>query len=411
MPSSTRRRLLASFAAAGVAGCLGETGGTRSESTATPTEGFPPPPPTPETPTDTEPMPTAPDWPVVGADSTRRSALDGRAVPATYELRWSFFTHGTPPVVAGDRVVAVENNREKLLVARDAETAAVEWTTALGSEAAAPPTVADGVVYVQRYTAVEAYDATTGERRWRTDLGGGAPTAPAVVDGTVYVAQGRHQSPATVAALGTDGTVAWTVEPPGEDVSAPAVGPETVAVVVDDQLLAFARDGAERWRRELAGRGARPAVDGDAVVAAGGAQVVVRTAADGAERWSTGLDGPVGNAGGVAVDADHVAVGYEGGVTLVNRADGAVAWSVATGGPSATPALDATTVYVGDAGFEDRRIRALSRSNGEVAWSIRTAKQGRSDVVEGGVRGQPVLVDGGLHVVAADGWRAIGRRE
>ena len=419
MPRYSRRALLAGLAAATAAGCTAAPGDptgadtdgrtTDPSSTTSTTEAFPPPSPTPGEPDSPLPLPTDTEWRQRGHTPDRRGRLDGAAVPADPEPAWSFYTPMSAPVVADGTLYAVEEG----LAARDAATGRLEWRVDVGGEAAATPAVGDGRLYVQRYTAMEAYDPDGGGRLWRTAFGGGSPSSPAVVDRVAYAAQGELQTPAAVAAFGPDGTRRWLVELDGEVRGPPAVVDDIVEVVAADGTVhGVGIDGDPRWTADVAAGTESGPAGADGVVYVHDADGVTHAleAADGSEVW-TAADGPEAERGTApALAADAVVVPGAGGAVCRERSDGAERWRVSADGAATTPSVDDEAVYLGESGSSGR-IRGLDLADGSERWGRRTEEQAVSDMIVAGIDGPPTLVAGGLYVVAADGVRAFRRGE
>lgn len=433
MPSPRTRRaaLRLGVAALGLTGgCLGDgrpSGAERTAATRTTrstTEGtFPPPPPTTAAPQDPRPLPVGTDWPRAGYDDANTGSPDATAVPDDATTYWHFFTQATPPVVADGTAYTVEYGRDRHLVARDAATGRLRWQTTFTGGDAGVPTVRGDTLYLQTYSTMFAFDRATGRKRWSANVGRGPPGAPVVRAGVVSLCNGSFERwPAAAFAFDADsGDRRWRVELDGDLRGSLAVvgdgadgdtdGTGTTAFVGTDAGTLYALaldDGSERWTADVDPVTATAAVaDGTVFVTSeSGTLYAVRTD-DGARRWTAAV-GAVDRGSSPAVAADTVYVGSETGLHAVATDDGSERWSADI--PSATaPAVGSDAVYVGSADFDDRGVYAVSREDGERRWSRRTDRQGISDTVQGGVRGQPTLVAGGVYVLAADGLHAFGR--
>jgi outer membrane protein assembly factor BamB len=227
---------------------------------------------------------TAGNMPAVVSGDTDKSkagtvvALDA----ATGERQWTYQGpedwFGGPAL--GDGRVYV-GNHDGSVAALDADTGEAVWSRKPGdgehADAAAvlaPPTYADGSVYVGLHAAgqVAALDAATGEPAWRAELDGpNLKCSPAVTGDRVYVAatasygvipddDADDETPATptrepgdhgtLSALDrTDGSTVWTYEAGHDFRSSPAVDGERVYIGGGDGALAVTRDGGrEVWR-------------------------------------------------------------------------------------------------------------------------------------------------------------------
>ncbi|SFP09672.1 MULTISPECIES: outer membrane protein assembly factor BamB family protein [Halolamina] len=256
------------------------------------------------------------------------------------ELRWQVPLRVQPngaPAVSPDRIVvgAKRSTERGRVVCFNPRYGEEEWLNDVAARLTAPPTVAEGVVYVGDWRGrVHALGALAGDVRWtrRIDAGDGGrtfPNAVAVHDGTLYLGSAsgntgvvaldadtgeEHwrvstgavtegpvvtedlvvvRSHGMVTALDTDGQHRWTVNVLEPDPRAVAVGDERVFVPAGDRLYAIDRDGEEAWRHEVDdGRVGTPTVAGDAVVFRDGDRgLTARAVTDGRERWTVSTDG------------------------------------------------------------------------------------------------------------------------
>jgi outer membrane protein assembly factor BamB len=105
-------------------------------------------------------------------------AMDAR----TGALLWmNGYGGGTPSVTHGMLYAAANG----AAVALDALTGALRWSTRIEGQISAPPSVANGVVYIGSGNALlVALDAATGTLLWQYAMN--APNVPAVADGWLY---------------------------------------------------------------------------------------------------------------------------------------------------------------------------------------------------------------------------------
>jgi outer membrane protein assembly factor BamB len=133
--------------------------------------------------------------------------LDG--TPAWISSEFYFFA--AEPVVADGVVYAVAGEK---LVALDAATGTVLWTTTAGNGAnlVSPVSVEDGRIYAGTAwgAMVCAFDVSQGTELWSTPFGG-HPTPPTTLGGRVYAATEHGAGDGYLRALDAkDGTLLWT---------------------------------------------------------------------------------------------------------------------------------------------------------------------------------------------------------
>jgi outer membrane protein assembly factor BamB len=235
----------------------------------------------------------------------------------TGDERWSFA--GPPdwfsgPALGDGRVYV--GNHTGALVALDPATGEAVWSWRPAGEGAAhagvlaPPTYADGTVYVGVHAAgwVVALDARTGSLEWRRDLQAeNVKSSPAVTAERVYV--GAHRVRAVPAVAVVERTEAATTSTPSPTPS----GTPTPAPGTYGRLYALDRaDGRPVWVHETDHDfRSSPAVVGDRVYVGGGDGALAVTRADGAPVWSVGFGDFVDSSPAVA-----------GGRLYIGSADG-----------------------------------------------------------------------------------------
>jgi outer membrane protein assembly factor BamB len=360
-------------------------------------------------------------------------------VPEHVDVRWSAVLDGeAPDVVAVDGLVVVANrDRRSTLVAYDAASGEVRWTTHLGRADAMGEVIALddalAVTTVGRIPSLQLLDATTGEQRWRRRLrpvNAVAELAGAVVliepedDGVRFVAI----DPATGDALGTtdqrarfgasgavrvDGTsadvfdvqlspVARDVELDAVPIDAVVVG-DVVVVSVPGELRAIELTGRERWRLPIDPADARyllpsGAQDGHLLVVS----TSTTTAIDvrGAEPqvvWTVeGL--PLIDPSSPGLRHVPIQTGAGSGeMRVLDLVDGVIAATVDLDGTAA-----GRTLYGQDGAV-------LVRAGEDGAWALRAIDyDGGRTRWEAVLRGEPTLVeDGVVGVAEADGATTI----
>lgn len=425
MPPRSRRAILqASGLALGglLTGCSDDTG--RSTPSSTPsstvtstaeTEQFPPPEPTPGTPEDPKSMSTTTHWPRFQADNGNTGHVaDVTAVPETPEVYWDFYVTSSPPVVADGSLFTIESRPERSVVARDAATGTLQWTTTVDRGGAmGMPSVSDESILVQSYGLLFGVDRQSGDVLWEHDIGRGSPGCPVVTDDVAYFANGAYTDwPAEVFAFDiSTGERQWQTKLPDSEADlagSVAVNDDYVFIAAGDIRAYDLTDGSEVWQTEVDSPAeTTPTVfDGAVYVTDSGGTLHAFRTADGSERWTADVDEPEEGTA-VAVANGEVYVGTKSGLYSFTT-DGETRWQFDVA-DATTPTVDTDTVYVGESGFDNRAVYAVSREDGSERWRYNTAEQQISDTIQAGIRGPPTLVESGVYVVAADGIRAFGR--
>jgi outer membrane protein assembly factor BamB len=125
-----------------------------------------------------------------GIDSGDSADAGVSAVDAdTGAVRWQYTSPDKStvytPAVADGRAFVLGHDRH--LVAMDAKTGGVLWSTDLGSDLEALPSLVGDTLYVVANDGpAAAFDVSTGQRLWSVPISG-VPFAPAVVDGYLLV--------------------------------------------------------------------------------------------------------------------------------------------------------------------------------------------------------------------------------
>lgn len=390
-PSRRRVLRLAGLSAAGLAGCLGDTGTPTAEHTptarstpvhtptASPTET-----PT-DSPTDDRETRTAVDcedgqspsgWPLpahdAGGTNHHPDAAGPTRSPAT---RWA--VTADPP-----------------------ETGEVRYTR---------PVVADGTVYVGRQVVVgthqrppdvqhvRAFDAACGEVRWRAPVAG-RPETPMVVEDAVVV----HDEATIYALDARTGERRWTHERTGDVVDAVPAGDGILVASSTggeyDELRALAPDGSVRWRLSVRAR-----VPSDLAWAGGRAYLVtadaVLMAVDTAEQsvaWTLDLQDDEDTVPASVTATPGAVFPVVDGVAHAVTPRGDLVWT--NGGGVRTVATDGDTVYGVDG---DGHVRALDADDGTERWHRFHGR--RADEYVDGFYADPALGGGTLYAGTLDG--------
>ncbi|WP_276261221.1 PQQ-binding-like beta-propeller repeat protein [Haloglomus litoreum] len=310
---------------------------------------------------------------------TRNRGSDGATGPTDdVEVAWraeNALEVGTPAVVDGQVLAAVDRAEGSAVVALEAESGDRAWTYEVenGLDGWHPAAV-DGMCYfVDRAGTAHAVatDDGTGEWERSLDMEQSAINSPVVVDGALVVGLGRQ------ALFEFGGLYALETE-----------------------------DGSVRWHRALeSGEGrnnthtpAYPAALGGTVYyasfpAQGAPQVAAVSAADGSAEWTaTPTDGRPYT--GVAVTEDRFYLGGPQGHAALDRAGRDPVWQSDRGGLYVPPTVVGDEAYVLTAGEEDIQIRALT-ADGSERWSHERSGDGAP--------GAPTVADGTVYYGAPDG--------
>jgi PQQ-like domain len=223
----------------------------------------------------------ADDWPTPGLDAAHTRLTTERSGVRFTDGRWSFAQTGgagalaSPVVSDGYLVSALFDGTVRALAA---DTGALAWQVALGSQVEGTPAIAHGRVFVPTLDGnVVALALADGTTLWSTSLGGLTASSPAVVGSDLIVGAGMPQQ-FVVRLDGATGAIIWRTLPVMQEFSntPPAVGGGLVVVGTNGgHYYAFdAATGLERW--EYAADGivnvAAPLIAAGRVYLAGGDQ-------------------------------------------------------------------------------------------------------------------------------------------
>lgn len=203
---------------------------------------------------------------------------------------WTFEPAGesggvSAPTVHDGTVYITGNIDDRTVYAIDATDGTEQWQFTPDHELDAPAAaVGDLVSVVDDGGVIYGLDAETGSERWRYESEyGQIYDPPTVTDGTVYTGL---EDGGIVAVDGADGRRRWRTEIQTTGDPALAVTEDTVFVVDQEGIFAYARqDGAERWRDESISSEAL-SVASNAVLVGDGKTLRALAREDGSERWS-----------------------------------------------------------------------------------------------------------------------------
>jgi len=422
MPSTTRRRLLRTLATGGLlglAGCVADrTVGGPKETTARTTSAVPtsyeptttvPDERVSETPPGSPPLDPSGEWPEYRFDPANTGHNPDGTGLREATAYWRLAPSGPATLVDGTLFnLTTNDHHETSLTRRNPATAAVESRTSLVQYGTnAPPSVADGRVYVTTFIEAFCLDANSDAVAWRGPKMNGIQSPPTVVDGTVFVDSGgfKDVEPQLRAFDAETGEGRWRYRTGSESKSTPAVADGRVFVGSDEGLHAVDAASGEGLYvvDEARSVWATPAVaDGTVYVTsfANESRVLLAVdAADGTVRWRTPV--PAMKHEPPVVTGERVYVGTESGVVALDPSDGT---QVAQLGGSGTP-----VARVGDVVYAtgEGTIHALDAAGAGPLWSHTTAEVQVADTVGRTIYGI-TPVDGAVYVSARDALYGFG---
>jgi outer membrane protein assembly factor BamB len=133
---------------------------------------------------------------------------------------------------------------ETHVLALNAQTGALIWSTPTDGSVSVSPALANGILYIASNTSyssgsVEALNAANGALIWKTGVGGASP--PIVANGVVYVGTVNH---AVYALNAGTGALLWSYTTGNSITSTPAVVNGILYVTSEDyNLYAFSLPG------------------------------------------------------------------------------------------------------------------------------------------------------------------------
>ena len=279
-----------------------------------------------------------------------------------------------PPVAysakAGSVVYAVDYIDHQVY-ALEAATGKQMWkitNSLLDSNAAFPPAVSNGLLYLQGQQQVVALDAADGSVRWTTPVQQNqfSPlTPPVVFNGVVYV--GAERSPGVMALNGGNGKKIWEFQD-ATFAGGPVSEADGMVFLPDSSGKLYALNaatGSMKWSFDSHGGTINGLTDGeDAIVS----QPFI--------------------AGGLVYIAS-----YKGSVYAVDEATGHLKWSYRTPGPiDANPTVAKGQLFIGSG---DSKVYALDAATGKLDWTVQTGK--------GGVYSSALVVDDTVYIGSNDG--------
>lgn len=381
-----RRRLLQTVAATvptASAGCLSTLGSSESSGPSEPEESS-----------------ERDGWPMVGggpALRNSRQSLETSASDAPTRMLWEEKDSAFIPTSDGEALYFVRSEGS-ILTRIDPADGTETWNSELNlGEPEYPPAIHDGTAFVPG-SGVAAVETDAGEIAWATDAVLGASAPPTVADGSLYVvSRAEPDSPAGVASLSTDdGSVEWTA--PGEFRGPAAVADGTVVVRAEEHGAAGidAESGEILWESgEHLFDTPLSVTDGYAVGVTGGGTVARLDIETGATRWTRGVDAEYGPS--VAIAGDEVFVHDTDRITGYALDDATVTTEVRYPG-------DAGPLVVADDGFIlgtwDGEVARVDR-DGTQRWVTTVRRVMREDVPRRAV--YSVLHDGSRTVVTSYG--------
>jgi outer membrane protein assembly factor BamB len=308
------------------------------------------------------------------------------------------------------------------MVALDAETGTVVWTSPRGKGFSSPAVFNDSVYVGTSSGTVVRLDASDGAMLWETRLLAttgftGISSSPKVVFEWVFIGTFNESGgPGEVVALWEgNGTVAWRHPTESVHFSSPAYADGTVYIGIMGRynttsqisfdppfgvLALDAATGQERWFFPTRGSvAASPVAFEDTIVAsAKDGRVYVLDRASGDLRWERDSGAGVSSP---AVFRDRVfvgggAFGGAGRIVALDALTGSEQWSFAPNGPVQSSVTFAEGRIVFSTNVDRGTVYALSATTGALVWSFEPLPSQY-------ILGSPVVADGVVYAPSDNG--------
>lgn len=319
---------------------------------------------------------------------------------------------------------------------------AVRWVRELGGSVRPRPTVHDGTLYVaggenanappdnREYLRpeagenVHALDADTGEEAWCHEARAGVGGRPRVVADGVHVvvgwSAGTHGADQRLVRL-VDGERRWTTQPGegflsilGSHDGATLVGTGDDALGLSGETIsAVGPGGNEHWRIESGDAYQGTVHDGTLYVPYGHRRTTALDVETGAERWGRVME-PVGDDLRVFGDTLYLGASEQNDdgdypVVAVDAATGAERWRYAAEGGNEGPFVPTGAVEGADGRVYGTEygglLFALDAETGEEVWRYEVDADTRESPALAGEAVYLPALDGRLHAVGPDGER------
>jgi len=260
---------------------------------------------------------------------------------ATGEQRWQVPLRSEPngpPAVQGNHVVvtakrALEKGR---VVGFQTRYGDEDWLVDIDARLTAPPTIADGVVYVPDWNGrVHALSVGDGSVRWSHKVdaaaGGRTFTEPVAVLGETLYLGSRSGKLGVVALDATTGEKEWEASTRAVT-GGPVAHQKGVAVQSHQLVTVFDTDGTRQWSVNIPdARGQQIAADSQHLYVSAG-NTVYAIDWDGEEEWT--YEAPGGRVGPPAVAGETILIRSETQLLALSRTTGDERWSTTPGGVS-----------------------------------------------------------------------------
>lgn len=342
-------------------------------------------------------------WPMVaggsGLRNSRSSFGPGATAAPTRMIGWQEGYESTP-ASDGEALYFVRSEESSVLARIDPSDGTEAWNTELNipETRSVPPAIHDGTAFVPSFGGIAAVETDSGEVAWSTDEVVAASAPPTVADGSLYVVYGTEvRNPVGVAALSTDdGSVEWTA--PGEFRGPAAVGDGMLVVRAHENGTAAldTETGEVLWESsEHEFDTPLSVADRYAVGVSGGGTVARLDIETGETRWTRGVDAEYEP--GIAIAGEEVFIHHDDGITGYALEDATVTTEVEYLG-AAGPLVVADDGFLigtwdGEAALVDRE--------GTPQWVITVRRVMQEDVPRQAV--YSVLHDGSRAVVSSYG--------
>lgn len=363
-------------------------------------------------PEDPKPLAVSGNWPSYQLDKGNTGVNQDRNGPRDAAVYWQLFTQGSTPLIDDGEIILLEDLGNRYLVSRKVKNGRINWKAPIehGGIGKAPLVFENQVVTLS-YGMAQGFNRNNGDLLWKFDVGRGQPTAPVSDDSSIYFCNGKYADwSAKVFSLDKQGNKQWTKEIEGDIRASLAYGNNRLFVPFGREnkggIVAFgAENGRERWRFETSSGVITPSYrEGVVYAAERDGRIYALSEGNGSILWQSAGAAP-DEGDGLAVSDSSVYVAGKNGLLSLSTNNGNKEWVAPASEKVRTPTADQQTVYFGS---RDRRIRAVDSKTGELQWEYQTESKALGDQLLSGVYSPPVVVDGGVVVLAADGLYAFG---
>lgn len=357
--------------------------------------------PDPEEPDDPDPLSVGGEWRRWRGDDGNTGATDVDAVVGEPTVHWR--VRGGLPVVRGETLYHTDRSAMSL-VARDANTGRIEWTT-LVDRGDGIPAVNDSSILVQTYERLFAI-RSDGDIRWETSLGPGGASSPVTAGDMAVTCKGSHREwHSGVHGVNlADGSYEWEfLFANRERRGSPATdGTNVYFVTADGSVYSMTADGGQWWQVAIdAAPAASPIVANERLLVADDATLhaIEPESGDRTTRYAL----PDGlHRGSACADDEAVYVATADAAVALEPWNDVRRWRYEFDGEPSDLVVDAGRAYLAT---EDGTIHAIDRRDGIRRWRY-PPPNGDGAPLDSVSRMAPV--EGALYVLAENELVAIG---